>query len=124
MKKFLLVALCAVAFSSCATILSGSKKKVTLDSRVKTPMTLVVDGHRYHNVTFPCKVKVKCGFNDSLIRVEAEGYETQVVVIDKHFNPVTILNIFEPLGFIVDAVTGAMMTTEYEYYWVDLVPAQ
>lgn len=122
MKKLIVLALCVAMFSSCATIFSGSKKKVTFDGEPKVPLTLVVDGYRYPNVTFPCVVKVPRGFNTSLVNVEVEGYEPQMIMVDKRFNAAAILNFASVFGWVIDAVSGAMMTTEYEYYWVKLEP--
>lgn len=121
MKKILIILLCALSCTSCATILSGDTKRVTFDSDIKRADVVNIDGRRYHNVTFPFKAKVRCGFDDSFARFEANDL-TAVVNIDKKFNWVSILNLAEPIGWLIDAVSGAIMTTEQSYYWVEFAP--
>lgn len=119
MKVKLLVIASAVtlACSSCATIFTGSKAKVIFDSeQVKENVDITVDGYKYKHVTLPYTVKVKKGFNESIIKAEAEGYRPYVLIIDKIFNPVSILNLTDIIGWGIDAATGAMMRPEYKYY--------
>lgn len=108
--------------SSCATIFSGSKANVTLDSEVEGRATVVVEGRRYRNVVFPCKVKISRGFNETAVRVTVDGYASEVVVIKKEFNPIALLNLAEPFGWILDVATGAVTRPKYDYYWLEFVP--
>lgn len=123
MKKFLLILLCALGCTSCATILSGDTQRVTFDSNIKRADVVNIDGRRYYNVRFPFRANVKCGFQDSFARFEA-GDRTTNVYIDKKLNWVSLLNLAEPVGWVIDALTGAMMTTEQSYYWVEFEPQQ
>lgn len=122
MKKLLLIALCALAFTSCASIISGSKKRVMFDSNVTSEGTVIVDGRRYKEVSFPCKVSVKRGLEESVVRFNFEGYEGQTLYIDKSFNPVAVLNLTNIVGWLVDIATGAITRPEQEIYWVELAP--
>ena len=121
MKKILIVLLCALCCTSCATILSGTTKHVTFDSDLKKADVVNIDGNRYKNVTFPFKAKVRCGFDDSFARFEADNL-TSTVNIYKKFNWVSILNLADPVCWIIDAVSGAIMTTDQSYYWVEFEP--
>ena len=123
MKKLLLIALVVLSCSSCATIISGSKKRVTFDSDMKGSAKMIVDGRRYHDMTFPCKVNIKRGFSDTVVRVEAEGYEPQTIYIDKTLNPWAILNLADIVGWVIDAATGAVTQPDSDYYWIDMKPA-
>lgn len=80
MKNLCSLLLCAatglVFFTSCATIFCGSRAKVTFDSNVPVESaTLTIDGQQHANVHFPYTTKIKRGFTDSEVKVEAEGYE-------------------------------------------------
>ena len=122
MKRFLLIALCVLStlsFNSCATICCGTKKRVTFDSDVTSKGTLIVDGRRYREVVFPCKVSIKRGFSDSIVRFNFEGYESHELVVDKSFNPASILNLTNIVGWLVDLATGAITRPAQDFYWVD-----
>lgn len=116
MKKTLLLALAAIVLSGCATIFTGSKKKVTFDANIRQPATITIDGYKYNDITFPYTVKIKGGFNETLVQAESEGYEKTQIVIDKTFNAVSVINLFDVLGWGIDAASGAMMKPEYKFY--------
>lgn len=116
MKKTLLLALSAIVLSGCATIFTGSKKKVTFDANIRQPATITIDGYKYNDITFPYTVKIKGGFNETLVQAESEGYEKTQIVIDKTFNAVSVINLFDVLGWGIDAASGAMMKPEYKFY--------
>lgn len=105
-----------ILLPSCATIFCGSKAKVVIDDEnVTSPVKLTVDGVTY-NTNFPAQVKVKRGFSPSTVIAKAEGYKDAVVVIDKTFNPVAIINLTDIIGWGIDAATGAIMKPEDKYY--------
>lgn len=116
MKKTLLLVLAAIVLSGCATIFTGSKKKVTFDANIRQPATITIDGYKYNDITFPYTVKIKGGFNETLVQAESEGYEKTQIVIDKTFNAVSVINLFDVLGWGIDAASGAMMKPEYKFY--------
>lgn len=123
MKKLLLIGLVMLCCTSCATILCGSKERVTFDSDYKESATMIIDGRRHKNVTFPYKANIKRGFRDTEVRISAEGYETQTIYIDKTFNPWALLNLADFMGWAIDAATGAVTQPDSEYYWIDFTPA-
>ena len=120
----LLIALtCSLTFSSCATIFCGSRANVTLDSDIEERATLTIDGVKHGKVTFPCTIRVKRGFNDTVVKAEAPSYRTETVVIYKQFNLVSLLNLFGGLlGWGIDAATGAITKPDQKYYQIDFEP--
>ncbi|MDR0953951.1 MAG: hypothetical protein LBM20_01030 [Rikenellaceae bacterium] len=126
MKRFLFIpALIAVlAFSSCATIFTGSKTKVTFDSDIKGRADLTVDGYRVGRVSFPHTMKIKGGFSETIVKAEAEGYEPAMLMINKKFNPVSIINLTDIWGWGLDAITGAMMKPEFKFYEIEFTPEE
>ena len=124
MKKtltiFIIAISCVMMCSSCATIFCGTRAKITLDST--TPVekaTLTIDGNKYRNVTFPYAVKIRRGFDHTDIKAEAEGYEPVYFQVYKNFNPVSIINLCDILGWGIDAATGAITKPEKKYYEIE-----
>ena len=123
MKKIFVPALIisALALSSCATVFCGSKAKITFERHIDQTAELTIDGHKHNNVTFPYTTKVKRGFDDTVVKAAAEGYDTQSVYIEKNFNAVSVSNLCDVLGWGIDAATGAMMKPEFKTYQIDFV---
>ena len=89
-----------IACSSCATVFCGSRAKVTFDTNVPVESaTLTIDGKRHQVTAFPYKTKVKRGFTDSEVKAEAPGYEPVRFTIYKTFNAVSVINLFDVLGW-------------------------
>ena len=110
--------------TSCASIFNGSKAKITIDNvePLYSPVELTVDGKQFRNVYLPAKVKVKRGFSSTTITARAQGYTNGKVVVDKKFNPVSILNLANPLAWGIDVATGAVMRPQSSYYSMNMRP--
>ena len=52
--------------------------------------------------------------------MKLEGYEVQTKNLRKTFNVITLLNVFIPIGFIVDAATGTILKYSQKQYDFDL----
>lgn len=124
MKRICLLLCTALAMSSCATIFCGSKIRVTFESDIDRPATLTIDGRRHTNVTFPYTTKIRRGFDETVVKAEAEGYTTETVIIDKSFNAVSVLNLCNVLCWGIDAATGALMKPEFRFYQIDFRPIE
>ena len=114
-NNLLIGAMASLLFTSCASILSGSRAKVTIkNDEVTAPVNLTYDGKTERNIFLPYKVKIKRGFKPTTIKASAKGYDDVSVSVKKQFNCTTIWNIL--LGGLpglgVDAATGAMMKPE------------
>ena len=103
MKKIILVCVVFLSFQSCATILSGAKNKIAVNTNVND-YEVFKDGQSYGEAQI---IKVKKG---DVITVKSEGYNDYSVVIDGAFNPITLLNIFWGglPGILIDVITGAI----------------
>lgn len=124
--KRLVIIFCLVALTSCASLFSGSKGKITIDNArpVTEPVTLTVDNQTYHHVEFPKEVKVKRGFKPSKITAKANGYEDGEATVDKKFNATTLWNIVLGgiPGMAIDAATGAIMKPDAKHYTLNMQP--
>ena len=128
MKYLQLLAIFVVALlmNSCATILTGTTQRVTIDS---TPQgaSIVVDGRLMG--TTPAKVRLERDLNALIddgkdIRLEMDGYYPDGYYLGTDIEPVCILNVFCPVGFALDAVTGAIMRYDSDYYNFLMVPME
>ncbi len=117
-----LLFLCFLAFaltaSGCATLFSGSSDSITFNSQ-PSGARVMVDGLMVG--TTPTTVSIKRpGFGDTDVTVALEGYDSRTFTLSSEFNTTSILNIFVPIGFVIDAVTGAITKHSKKSYNVDL----
>ncbi len=105
--------------SSCATIICGSKARVTFESDITEEATLTIDGRKHTHVTFPYTTKIKRGFNETVVKAEAPSYQTETIIIDKNFNAVSVINLFSLPAWGIDAATGAITKPEFKFYQID-----
>ncbi len=117
--NLIIAATLLLTFSSCSTIFCGTKKKITLESNVKEAQYIEVDGRRYNSITFPYTVKVDRGFDTSVIKGVTEDNNTATVYVEKKFNAVSIINLFDVIGWGIDAATGALTKPEYKGYTLE-----
>ena len=126
-RFFINLALCTAIVciaTSCASIFCGTKAKVTFDSNVKENVSLTIDGVKYHDVVFPYTTKVKRGFEDTIVKAEVKDYKTETIIIDKTFNPVSVINLCDVLGWGIDAATGAITKPSQSYIQIEFKPAE
>lgn len=118
---FLLLTL-SIICCSCATIFTGSKKRVVFDSDVKQPTILTIDGRKINQITLPYTVRIKGGFNETIVKAETDGYEPTMLMVNKTFNAVSVINLGNLLGWGIDAATGAMTKPEFKFYQLEFTP--
>ncbi len=108
MNKISLIASVLLCFlvSSCASIVSGSKQMVTINS---TPSCADVTVDSQYVGQTPLKVNLRRG-SDHVICIELDGYEPYEVICTREINGWVIGNIFlgGPLGLVIDMVTGSV----------------
>ena len=124
--QLLLVLALAAILSSCATVLTGTTQRVTIDS---TPpgAKIIVDG--YLMGTTPARVRLDRDFNAIIddgkdISLELEGFYSDGYFLGADIEPTTILNVFCPFGFVLDVVSGAVMRYDMDYYNFRLLPIE
>jgi len=119
MKKILLLSPLYIFFFSCASIISGTSKVITIDSNIRQADKIVIDGFPYENIVFPVHVSIKRGYKSTFIEATMFGYDTVKLQIDKKFNPVAILNLGDVFGWGIDAATGAITKPEFDKYFLE-----
>ena len=114
----------ALLLTSCGTIFCGSKSRVTFTGNIEERATLTIDGVKHTNVTFPYTTKVRRGFDETVVKAEADGYQTETVIVNKSFNAVSVLNLLNVLCWGVDAATGAITKPEFKFYEIEFQPKE
>ena len=100
--------------SSCASIISGSKRKVLFET--DPPRAKVFVNGMEKGIT-PVQLKVKA---EDRIDFKLGDYQEKIVVMDSKFNLVAILNGFSIIGWGIDAITGSLKRVDTKYVKVTL----
>lgn len=120
MKKiitYLLLAVFTVSFSSCATMFTGSRQTVKVQS-VPPGADVYVEGEKMGQT--PTEISLKKGFSPESVVIKKEGYDNKNLPLNTTFNPVALLNLLGLLGWAIDGATGAMMKYDKKFYEVTL----
>lgn len=100
--------------TSCASILTGSKRTVLFETE---PSGAKVFVNGFKKGKTPVQLKVRA---DDRIDFRLDDYKERVVVMDSKFNLVAILNGFGILGWGIDALTGSLKRVDTKYIKVTL----
>ena len=111
----------AILFSGCATIFTGSKQTVTITS---VPPEALVQVNGIDRGITPLAIQLKKGFDGQTVTLKKEGYETRIFTPEVIFNPVSIINLGNVLGWAIDAASGAIMQYDPRYYEIQLEPVK
>ena len=125
-KVFVSISMVATAtlFCSCATIVSGGDPSITINSSssVFEPVTITTEKQTYPNVTLPAVVQVKRKKLDGQrIRIEAENYKFQDIVLRKAVNGWAFGNILLGgiIGWSVDLITNCVSKPAQEEFNIE-----
>ncbi len=125
MKKFILLLLFSVfIFAGCASIISGTRQKVYINSSPDGAQVFITNSYGvyvYSGAT-PLSWRLKRG-NDYVVSIQMEGYEEQTVFIDRQFNGWFVGNILfgGPVGAVIDVIDGAMWRLDPDSIHFELV---
>jgi hypothetical protein len=121
MKKYatILLAPTILFMTSCATLFTGTKQTVQINSK-PSGAKVQVDG--IDRGTTPTAVKLKKGNDGQIITLKADGYETKTFQPETNFNGVAILNLGNFLFWGIDAATGALWKYDPKFYEIELEP--
>ena len=100
--------------SSCASIISTSKRKVLFET--DPPGAKVFVNSMEKGIT-PVQLKVRA---EDRIDFKLVDYQEKIVVMDSKFNLVAILNGFSIIGWGIDAITGSLKRVDTKYVKVSL----
>lgn len=108
MRKLTMIGLLgsAMALSSCATIISGSKQTVKFTS-TPSEATIFIDEVEIGKTPLEKKLERKRNYD---VMIQLDGYQTYETKLSKKFNAWYLGNILFGgiIGLIIDPITGAM----------------
>lgn len=114
LKATTILLLLTLTFSNCASILTGSKRKVMFESN---PSGAKVFVNGLEKGVTPVQIKVKA---EDRVDFKLENFKEKVVVMDSDFNLIAILNGIDIIGWGIDALTGSLKRVNTKYIKVDL----
>ena len=95
--KSILLSAC-VMLTSCATIVTGTKAKISIDGDINEPLTIVTSYKTYRNQELPVIVEVKRKKLDGQrIKLTSESYEYRDLLLRKSVNSWTFGNIIKKM---------------------------
>ncbi|MCJ8154578.1 PEGA domain-containing protein [Chryseobacterium sp. SSA4.19] len=105
--------------TSCATIITGTKDKITFNS---APEGAKVFHKGVEKCTTPCTAEIPRSLSKQMVTFEKEGFTSKEVKLTKTFNPVTLVNILlgGAIGVGIDAATGSLTKYSPKEYKVEL----
>lgn len=107
MKFFMSGVMTLVFLSSCSTIFTGTKQSITF---MGTPgVGIYKNNNKITEITQDgiSTVKIKKSLSSTGLVAKQEGYRNTPLVLDAVFNPISVINLFNPIGWLVDLGTGA-----------------
>jgi hypothetical protein len=116
-KSIFSISIISVLLTSCATIFTGTKDKITFNS---TPSGATIYKDGVEQCKTPCTLRVTRSLNDTDIEYKLDGFETRLITLDKELNVVSILNLGNLLGWGIDALSGAIMKYDRKVYDITL----
>lgn len=116
-KRFFFLAIASLMMTSCATIFTGTKDRITFNS---TPSGATIYKDGVEQCKTPCTLNVKRSLNDTHFEYKLDGYETRLITLDKEFNVVSVINLGNLLGWGIDALSGAVLKYDRKVYDITL----
>ncbi|WP_347219473.1 PEGA domain-containing protein [Chryseobacterium sp.] len=109
----------ALSTTSCATIFTGTRDKITFNS---SPEGAKVMHKGEEKCVTPCTAPISRSLSKQIVTIEKEGFQPQEIKLDKNFNAVTLLNILfgGAIGVGIDAATGSLTKYSAKKYDVEL----
>ena len=114
-NKLFILLFAGLMFTSCGTVFTGGKAKVTLTTPATQGTKVLVNGNEKGFTPLTLKLKA-----DDVLSFEKDGFATKQVIVSGKFNSISILNLTNLLGWAIDAVTGALKVPEERLYTVTL----
>jgi len=106
--------------SSCATLFTPTKQKVTFMGESGIGIydgTIKIGEIDKEGIA---TIKIKKGSNDKTLFAKKEGFEKTPIQVESVFNPISILNFFFFPGWIVDFATGKICKYDNEVLEIEM----
>jgi len=118
MRSIVISLLFLSLLSSCATIFSKSKDKVTFKSE-PSGADVYIDGDKVGTTPFTKEFK-RSTFNKHYITIKKDGFDSQKFQLKKTVSGVALFNCTSFLSWGTDALTGHLLEYQPHSYFIDL----
>ncbi len=109
--------LSALMLQSCATLFTGTRDKIKFES---DPPGAAVQLNGIDVGTTPCEVAVRRKLKAPMATIKKEGYELRTFELTNKLNGVSIINLFNLLGWGIDCASGAVKKYDQKAYSIKL----
>ena len=123
-KNLFIIALAMFFFTSCGTLFTPTKQKITF---VGLPETRIYDEGKRIGTTSEdgeAVIKVRKKLSDKTLVAKKEGYKNTYIELDAVFNPISIINLSNILAWAIDLGTGKCCKWDSEYIEFDMEKAE
>jgi len=117
--SIILVSSIALSTTSCASIITGTKDKISFTS---TPEGAKVLHKGVEKCITPCTAEIPRSLSKQTVIFEKEGFANKEIKLTKNFNAVSLVNILigGVIGVGIDAATGSLTKYSPKEYAVEL----
>ncbi len=125
--SLLAMAVIAMVFVSCATIISGGNPKITIDGETPGPVTIYTEVDTYKDVLLPYVVQVnRHQLDGQKIKIKSDSIDYQDIIIFKKVNGWAFGNILlgGVIGWGVDLITNCVSRPEKTRFLIEEKPIQ
>ena len=119
LRTIAVVILVAEMLSGCASVFTGTRQEVTINS-VPSGARVYIDGSSRGRTPVIVNLKRR---KRHTVNIELEGYLSQNTAMTRGHNGWTFGNMFFLFGFLIDVATGAMYSVKPHELDVDLIRA-
>lgn len=119
MNRYIFFLLFACLTSSCATILTGTKDNLYFKT---DPPGATVKQNGLALCKSPCGVPVKRKWGNTFVSMGKEGFENETILLQKKFNGWSLLNLWNPFAWGIDAATASILKYDRKSYRVTMTP--
>ena len=116
MKKITVSLLASsIMLSSCATVFTGTKDKLSFTSEPAGAHVFYKD---LEKCVTPCETEIQRLMSKQVVVMKKEGFKDQEVLLKSKFNPITLINIAVGgiIGMGIDMATGSFMKKDQKEY--------
>ena len=111
--SFILIFLSSLILSSCATIFTGTKDRISFNTTPPGAM-IYIDG--LEQCRTPCSILVKRRLEDTEVEFKLDGYDTRIIKLSKDLNIMSVFNLGNLIAWGIDALSGAVMKYDRKSY--------
>lgn len=117
-KKYVGLVMLTLITASCATIFTGTKDDINIDSKPEQA-GIYINGIKRGETPSTVSVK-RPGLDKTYVVLKKDGYKNRRFLLESKFNAVSVINLGSVLGWGVDILSGAVKKYDRHNYVMKL----